>query len=179
MLEREAGKPSGQATTTMTNRTPPPLLCPRPCFTLLPHPHPHTHTQPLWRQLQMELEIMQLEICLARCCVKTPERVPPPAGLPCALPCSPSLCIEIQNKNLQVENRCIEKRNPTTSYTPYTARQKKKKKGVTMLNKSELCVAGNRLIGYAIRRSWAQFKIPFSNQLRQRMLNPCPPPSLD
>lgn len=47
--EREAGKPSGQATTTTTMTNPP---CPPPplysCTTLLPHPHPHhTHTQPL------------------------------------------------------------------------------------------------------------------------------------
>lgn len=64
--------------------------CPRPCSTLAQHCYPiHTHIiptlNPFWRQLQMELEIMQLEICSARCCVKTPERVPSP----------PSVCLTL------------------------------------------------------------------------------------
>lgn len=56
----------------------------------------------------MELEIMQLEICSARCVVSRPQER-----------CAPALyCIEIQNKNLQVENLCKEKQNLTPPPSP-------------------------------------------------------------
>lgn len=112
----EAKWPSNDNDNDNDNDDEPPLS-PRPCSTLLLHntATPSTPTlNPFWRQLQMELEIMQLEICSARCCVKTPERVPSPPSV-----CLTSLCIEIQNKNLQVENLCIEKRNPTTCSPPF------------------------------------------------------------
>lgn len=137
MLEREKlGSQVAKQRQRQRWRTPlvpgPALLC--SCTTLLPTPT----LNPFWRQLQMELEIMQLEICSARCCVKTPERVPSP----------PSVCLTLLALSLYWNSKqksssgksLYRKAKPNNllpslplSHTVTTLW----KKGVTMLNKSE------------------------------------------